>query len=67
VLLFLLNIIKNGAKQIDTSLDWADNNEKWDPEKTLPDDKVLSDGTSHPTIKSTSTWWYGLPGQSKNP
>jgi radical SAM superfamily enzyme YgiQ (UPF0313 family) len=46
VLLLLLNIIKNGAKQIDTSLDWADNNEKWDSEKTRPDDKVLKVGTS---------------------
>jgi radical SAM superfamily enzyme YgiQ (UPF0313 family) len=46
VLLLLLNIIKNGAKQIDTSLDWADNNEKWDSEKTPPDDKALKVGPS---------------------
>jgi radical SAM superfamily enzyme YgiQ (UPF0313 family) len=46
VLFLLLNITgKDGAKHIDTSLDWADNNEKWDFEKTRPDDKVLKGGT----------------------
>jgi hypothetical protein len=29
------------VKYIDTSLDWADNNEKWDSQKIRPDDKVL--------------------------
>jgi hypothetical protein len=46
VLFLLLNITgKDGVKHIDTSLDWADNNEKWDFEKTRPDDKVLKGGT----------------------
>jgi hypothetical protein len=29
------------VKYIDTSLDWADNNEKWDSQKIRPDDEVL--------------------------
>jgi len=42
LLLLLLNIAgKSGVKYIDTSLDWADNNEKWNSEKIWPDDKVL--------------------------
>jgi hypothetical protein len=42
VLFLLLNITgKNVAKYIDTSLHWADNNEKWNFRKTWPDDKVL--------------------------
>jgi hypothetical protein len=42
VLLLLLNIAgKSVAKYIDTSLDWADNNEKWDSQNIWPDDKVL--------------------------
>jgi radical SAM superfamily enzyme YgiQ (UPF0313 family) len=42
VLFLFLNITgKNVAKYIDTSLDWADNNEKWNFQKTWPDDKVL--------------------------
>jgi hypothetical protein len=46
VLFLLLNITgKDGAKHIDTSLDWADNNEKWDSEKIRPDDKVLKGST----------------------
>src|SRR4030066_370605 len=43
ILLFLLLNIdgKSVAKYIDTSLDWADNNEKWDSQKIRLDDKVL--------------------------
>jgi radical SAM superfamily enzyme YgiQ (UPF0313 family) len=42
VLFLFLNITgKNVAKYIDTSLDWTDNNEKWNFQKTWPDDKVL--------------------------
>jgi len=42
LLFLLLNITgKSTVKYIDTSLDWADSNEKWDAEKTRPDDKVL--------------------------
>jgi hypothetical protein len=33
------------VKYIDTSLDWADNNEKWDSQKILPDDKALKEST----------------------
>jgi len=41
-LFLLLNISgKRMAKYIDTSLDWADNNEQWDSQKIRPDDKVL--------------------------
>jgi radical SAM superfamily enzyme YgiQ (UPF0313 family) len=46
LLFLLLNIAgKSVAKYIDTSLDWADNNEKWDSEKIRPDDKVLKGST----------------------
>jgi radical SAM superfamily enzyme YgiQ (UPF0313 family) len=42
LLFLLLNIAGKGvARYIDTSLDWADNNEKWNSEKIRPDDKVL--------------------------
>jgi radical SAM superfamily enzyme YgiQ (UPF0313 family) len=42
LLLLLLNIAgKSMAKYVDTSLDWADNNEKWDSKKIQPGDKVL--------------------------
>jgi hypothetical protein len=46
-MLFLLLIIagKSGVKYIDTSLDWADNNEKWDSQKIWPDGKVLKRST----------------------
>jgi hypothetical protein len=44
VLFLLLNIAgKSVAKCIDTSLDWADNNEKWDSQKIRPDNKVLKE------------------------
>jgi hypothetical protein len=33
------------AKYIDTSLDWADNNEKWNSQEIRPDDKVLKGST----------------------
>ena len=47
ILLFLLLNIdgKSVAKYIDTSLDWADNNEKWDSQKIRLDDKVLKGST----------------------
>jgi radical SAM superfamily enzyme YgiQ (UPF0313 family) len=47
VLLFLLlNIAGNGVvKYIDTSLEWADNNDKWDSQLVRPDDQVLQEGT----------------------
>ena len=47
VMLFLLLNIdgKSVAKYIDTSLDWADNNEKWDSQKIRLDDKVLKGST----------------------
>ena len=46
MLLLLLNIAgKSVAKYIDTSLDWADNNEKWNSQKSRPDDKVLKGST----------------------
>jgi hypothetical protein len=42
LLFLLLNIAgKSVAKYIDTSLDWADNNEKWDSQNIQPGDKVL--------------------------
>jgi hypothetical protein len=42
VLFLLLNIAgRSVAKYIDTSLDWADNNEKWDSQKIQLDDKIL--------------------------
>jgi hypothetical protein len=42
----LLNITgKNGAKYIDTSPDWADNNEKWDSQKIRLEDEVLKEST----------------------
>ena len=47
LLFLLLNIAgKSVAKYIDTSLDWADNNEKWNSQKIQPDDKVLKGATS---------------------
>jgi hypothetical protein len=46
LLFLLLNIAgKSVAKHIDTSLDWADNNEKWNSQKIRPDDKVLKGRT----------------------
>jgi radical SAM superfamily enzyme YgiQ (UPF0313 family) len=46
VLFLLLNITgKNAAKYIDTSLDWADNNEKWTSQEIRPDDKVLKESS----------------------
>jgi radical SAM superfamily enzyme YgiQ (UPF0313 family) len=42
LLFLLLNIAgKSTVKYIDTSLDWVDNNEKWNSQKIRPDDKVL--------------------------
>jgi hypothetical protein len=46
LLFLLLNIAGKGvAKYIDTSLDWADNNERWNSQKIRPDDKVLKGST----------------------
>jgi hypothetical protein len=46
LLFLLLNIAgKSVAKYIDTSLDWADNNEKWNSQKIWPDDEVLKGST----------------------
>jgi hypothetical protein len=42
LLLLLLNIAGKGvAKYIDTSLDWADNNKKWEPLTIRSDDDAL--------------------------
>ena len=46
LLLLLINIAGKGvAKYIDTSLDWADNNERWNSQTIQPDDKVLKEST----------------------
>jgi hypothetical protein len=46
LLFLLLNIAgKSTVKYIDTSLDWADNNEKWNSQTIRPDDKVLRGST----------------------
>jgi hypothetical protein len=46
LLFLLLNIAgKSGVKYIDTFLGWADNNEKWNPQKIRPGDKVLEGST----------------------
>jgi radical SAM superfamily enzyme YgiQ (UPF0313 family) len=53
MLFLLLNIAgKSGAKYIDTPLDWADNNEKWNFQKIGPDDKVLKGNTVFSLDKS---------------
>jgi hypothetical protein len=53
LLFLLLNIAgKSVAKCIDTSLDWADNNEKWNSQKTRPDDEVLKGSTVFPLPES---------------
>src|SRR3990172_2925897 len=44
MLFLLLNITgKKVAKYIDTSMDWADNNEKWDPQKIWPGEEVIKE------------------------
>jgi radical SAM superfamily enzyme YgiQ (UPF0313 family) len=46
LLFLLLNIAgKNTVKYSNTSLDWADNNEKWDSQKIWPNDEVLKEST----------------------
>ncbi|MEX1330105.1 MAG: hypothetical protein AB1Z29_25165 [Desulfobacterales bacterium] len=47
ILLFLLlNIAgKSVAKYLDTSLDWADNNEKWNSRKIKPGNKILKESS----------------------
>jgi radical SAM superfamily enzyme YgiQ (UPF0313 family) len=53
LLFLLLNIAgKNGAKYIDTSLDWADNNEKWNAQTLRPDDGDLRESTVIPLPES---------------
>jgi radical SAM superfamily enzyme YgiQ (UPF0313 family) len=47
VLFLLLNITgKNAARYIDTSLDWADNHERWNSERIRPADKVSKGSTA---------------------
>jgi len=44
VLFLLLNIAgRSVAKYIDTSLDWANNNEKWNSQEILPDDEAIKE------------------------
>jgi len=46
ILFLLLNIdSKNAVKYTDTSLDWAENNEKWDSQKIRPDEEILKEST----------------------
>jgi hypothetical protein len=53
LLFLLLNIAgKSTVKYIDTSLDWADNNEKWNSWKIRLDDKVLKGSTVFSLDKS---------------
>jgi hypothetical protein len=53
LLFLLLNIAgKSGAKCIDTSLDWADNNEKWNSKTIRPDDEVLRGSAVFPLPES---------------
>jgi radical SAM superfamily enzyme YgiQ (UPF0313 family) len=53
LLFLLLNIDrKGGVKYIDTSLDWADNNEKWNSQKVRPDDEVLRGSAVFPLPES---------------
>jgi len=61
LLLLLLNIAgKHVAKYIDTSLDWADNNEKWNSQEIRPDDEVLEESSVFSLDKSY------LPFQTSN-
>jgi len=44
MLFLLLNLTgKKVAKYIDTSLDWANNNEQWNPQKIWPDEEVIKE------------------------
>jgi hypothetical protein len=53
LLFLLLNIAgKSVAKCIDTSLDWADNNEKWNSKTIRPDDEVLRGSAVFPLPES---------------
>ena len=46
MLFLLLNFAGKGvAKYIDTSLDWADNNEKWNSQTLRPDEEVLKESS----------------------
>ncbi len=50
LLFLLLNIAgKSTVKYIDTSLDWVDNNEKWNSQKIRPADKVLKGSNVFPS------------------
>jgi radical SAM superfamily enzyme YgiQ (UPF0313 family) len=53
LLLLLLNIAgKSVAKYIDTSLDWADNNEQWNSQTIRPDNKALKESSVFSLDKS---------------
>ncbi len=53
VLLLLLNIAgKSVAKYIDTSLDWLDNNERWNSQTIRPDHDALGGSTVLPLPES---------------
>jgi len=53
MLLLLLNIAGKGvARYIDTSLDWADNNEKWNSQTIRPDVDALRGSTVFPLPES---------------
>lgn len=54
VMLFLLvnTAGKSVVKHIDTSLDWADNNERWNSRQIRPDDTVFSSGQAHLPFQS---------------
>lgn len=54
VMLFLLvnTAGKSVVKHIDTSLDWADNNERWNSRQIRPDDTVFPSGQAHLPFQS---------------
>jgi len=51
VMLFLLvnTAGKSVVKHIDTALDWADNNERWNSQQIRPDDTVFKESTVFPS------------------
>ncbi len=54
VMLFLLvnTAGKSVVKHIDTALDWADNNERWNSRQIRPDDTVFPSGQAHLPFQS---------------
>jgi radical SAM superfamily enzyme YgiQ (UPF0313 family) len=60
IMLFLLvnTAGKSVVKHIDTALDWADNNERWDSRQIRPDDNVFKESTVFPADQAN------LPFQS---